>query len=134
TYLKRLNIWLQAKAFPSEDGISLYLSDIPEKNAAKNALERPSPVASKTLNSVGITDAHGTIEWVNESFTAMTGYTLQEVVGQKPEDFLRGPETDLAGIGRMYQKFSNGEAFNEVLINYTKTGEKYWVSMDVSPI
>ena len=39
-------------------------------------------VASRTDNAVIITDAKGHIEWVNEGFTRITEYSLEEVMGQ----------------------------------------------------
>ena len=39
-------------------------------------------VASRTHNAVLIVDADMRIEWVNESFTRMTGYTLDEALGK----------------------------------------------------
>ena len=44
-------------------------------------------VASRTDNAVIITDAEEHIEWVNDGFTRITGYTLGEVVGRKPGSF-----------------------------------------------
>jgi len=34
--------------------------------------------------AVFITDVNGTIQWVNPAFTAVTGYTAEEAVGQTP--------------------------------------------------
>ncbi len=34
--------------------------------------------------SILITDINGTILWVNPAFTAITGYTAEEAVGQNP--------------------------------------------------
>ena len=56
-----------------------------EAEARKLAL-----VASRTHNAVIITDARGNIEWVNEGFTRMTGWLLDEVMGKRPGDVLQG--------------------------------------------
>jgi PAS domain S-box-containing protein len=46
-------------------------------------------VASRTSNGVVITDAAGVIAWVNDGFTRMTGYRLDEVTGKRPGSVLQ---------------------------------------------
>jgi PAS domain-containing protein len=48
-----------------------------------------SEVASRTDNIVIITDAEGRTEWVNDSFVHQTGWSLEEVIGRAPGDFLQ---------------------------------------------
>jgi len=45
-------------------------------------LKKLSLVASNTDNSVMITNASGEIEWVNDGFTRLTGFTSDEVEGK----------------------------------------------------
>ena len=42
-----------------------------------------------------MTDAEGTISWINPAFTALTGYSSKEAVGQKPS-LLKSGEHDEA--------------------------------------
>ena len=49
-----------------------------EKVVEVNAkVKQLSLVARETANAVFIADAEGRLEWVNEGFTRMTGYTLE---------------------------------------------------------
>ena len=100
-----------------------------EAEARKLAL-----IAARTDNAVVLTDAAGLIEWVNEGFVRLTGYTLDEARGHKPGALLRGPETDMATIAYTRQQLAQGEGFSVELLNYTKTGQKYWVAIEVQPI
>jgi PAS domain S-box-containing protein len=93
-----------------------------------------SLVASKTDNSVIITDAAGLTEWVNEGFTRITGYTLSEMAGKKPGAILQGPETDKATVAEISENLRLGLHFSTQLINYRKSGDMFWISMDVTPI
>ena len=65
---------------------------------------RLSLVAARTDNAVILTDAEGRAEWVNEGFTRLTGYTLDEVRGRKPGSLLQGAETDPAMVEYMRQR------------------------------
>lgn len=91
-------------------------------------------VAERTENAVIITDKHGRIEWVNEGFVRMTEYTLDEVRGRCPGDFLQGPATDPAVVNLMSDAIHDGRGFRVDVANYTKSGRKYWVAIEVQPI
>ncbi len=100
-----------------------------EAEARKLAL-----IAARTDNAVILTDAQGLAEWVNEGFVRLTGYTMEEVRGRKPGHLLRGPETDPATVAYMRERISRGEGYSVELVNYTKEGRKYWLSIEVQPI
>jgi PAS domain S-box-containing protein len=100
-----------------------------EAEARKLAL-----VASRTDNAVVVSDAQGRIEWVNDGFVRITGWTLPEVIGKTPGSFLQGPETDPKTTQMMREKLRNGEGFRCEVLNYGKDGRKYWVSVEVQPI
>ena len=107
--------------------------EISERMLAMEEIEKLSYVASNTDNAVMITDAIQNIEWVNKSFTRMTGYTLEDVKGRR-SGFLRGPETDPAMVAWMNSRVNGGESFSGELINYTKTGKKYWLKLNIAPV
>ena len=97
-------------------------------------LKKLALVASRTDNAVIITDAEGKIEWVNAGFTRITEYQLEEVRGRKPGSFLQGPETDPETVASMRRHLAKGEGFKTTIINYGKSGRKYWLLIEVQPI
>jgi PAS domain S-box-containing protein len=107
--------------------------DITERKLADQEITKLSLVARKTTNSVVITDAHGKIQWVNDAFTALTGFELNEIMGKKPGAFLQGPETDPAVVRYMRKKISNRQAFKCDTVNYSKSGHKYWIRIQSQP-
>ena len=121
---------------PQEEltGFVTLQTDITERVKVQQELEKLSLVASNTDNGVIITDANGLTEWVNEGFTRMTGYTLRDIEGIKPGSLLQGPESDKITIAEIGKNLKEGKPFNTTLINYRKSGEKFWVSMDINPI
>lgn len=66
-------------------------------------LARLSRVASQTTNGVIITDMEGRVEWINEGFTRITGYSLEDLQGRKPGHSLQGQDTDPTVIAQMRQ-------------------------------
>lgn len=98
------------------------------KNKIKEVLKL-TQIADNTINGVVLTDKEGKIEWVNQSFEKITGYTLKEVIGKKPGDILQGPNTDKETVKRMSHAIKNGQPFHEEILNYHKSGRTYWIDM-----
>jgi PAS domain S-box-containing protein len=100
---------------------------------AESHAQRLSLVARETTNAVIITDAKGRIEWVNEGFTRVCGYSAEEALGKTPGSLLQGPETDPAEVARIRERLRHGQGFEAELVNYTKDGRAYWVHIDCAP-
>ena len=93
-----------------------------------------SLVAKKTSAAVVITNELGLIEWVNNSFTNITGYDLEEVRGKKPGSFLQGKNTDPATVERISKSLKEGKFINESIVNYTKSGEEFIFRLVINPV
>ena len=109
-------------------------ADVTERKKAEENLKRLSLVAAKTDNAVIITDARGQIQWVNDGFTRISGFRFEEALGKKPGDLLQGPDTDRQTVMRIGQKIRDKISFHEEILNYTKDGRPYWLSLNVTPI
>ena len=133
-------IWLQATYNPifSPDGKPLkvvkFATDITAEVAQRRQFELLSLVADQTDNSVIITDVEGRIEFVNPGFERMTGYTASDVLGRKPGSFLQGPATSSQTTAHVRQRLSRGEPFYDEILNYTKAGMPYWISLAINPV
>lgn len=97
-------------------------------------VRRLSLVARKSTCGVVIADTRGRTEWVNEGFTHITGYTLEDVAGKVPGHILQGPGTDPETVERMSRKLAARESFTEEILNFTKDGIPYWIRLDVTPL
>jgi PAS domain S-box-containing protein len=113
-------------------------SELQQANAQLKVREaeatKLSHVAARTHNAVVITDRDGRIEWVNQSFTRLTGYASGEVLGRTPGSVLQGPDSDQPTVAFMREKVWKAEGFKAELINYAKDGRRYWVEVEVQPV
>lgn len=100
----------------------------------QQALARLSSVASQTTNGVVITGPDGRVEWINEAFSRLSGFTLEEMLGRKPGDLLQGAATDATVVARIRDALSRAEGFTAELTNYTKHGDPYWVRINCNPL
>ena len=68
-------------------------------------------VAKETINGVVISDKDQNIVWVNNAFTKMYGYELNEVTGKSPQQFLPGPETDVKVVNYVTEQLMKKSTF-----------------------
>ena len=70
--------------------------------------------------------------YVNPSFTTMTGYSLDEVVGRNCR-FLQGPDTAPEAVAFIRNHLAAGEGFGHLEIyNYRKDGSGFWNALHIS--
>lgn len=90
-------------------------------------------VAERSTAAVAFTDPERQMVWVNEAFTRLTGYGVEDAVGQTPGSLLQGPGTDPAEVARMGVALAALRPIRVDLVNYRKGGAPYWVRVAVEP-
>lgn len=133
-------VWLSVQVSPTLDEhgeVARFVAiqtDITEKVKAQQELEKLSLVASKTNNGVLITSKDWKIEWANDGFTRLMGYTLNEAVGKRPSELLHCHKTDKTSFTAVEAKLLGGEAITFEILNTKKNGEEVWLSVEVTPV
>ena len=132
--------WTNITVAPIKDAdgeIVKYASlqlDVSDERREEELLHQKAKVADNTTNIVIITGPDGKMQYVNEHFTKLTGYTEAEALGNKPGELLQGPKTDPETVQRIRQKLDAREPFYEEIYNYAKDGREYWLGLRVNPI
>lgn len=91
-------------------------------------------VASTTDNSVVVMDASGQVEWVNDSFTRITGYELNEVQGKLFSELMIGPETESSSARELQSAIKLGHGVSKDVLRYRKDGKTYWELLSLTPV
>jgi PAS domain S-box-containing protein len=92
-------------------------------------------VVEHSDNMVVITDREQRIRWVNKTYSAVTGWSLKEVMGRRASEFLHGPLTSTRVTSRLKSDLSAGRAVSGVeLVNYSRDGRAYTVLLNIEPI
>src|SRR5207253_2176855 len=86
-------------------------------------------VASRTGNGVIITNADGKIEWVNDGFTRITGFSLAEAIGKTPSALLVAPETDQLTLEYVRSRMAKAEAVHTEILIQSKNHRLRWTSV-----
>lgn len=119
---------------------SLFSFHIASREAERNLLfsraetDRLAFVARRTDNAVVITDVQGRIEWVNEGFTKISGYTKEEVLGKAPGSILQRKGHGSDQRGHMRECIRAGVGFETEIVNYRKSGHAYLVHIECQPL
>ncbi|MGP1628743.1 MAG: PAS domain S-box protein, partial [Giesbergeria sp.] len=83
--------------------------------------------------AVVVTDAQGTIEWVNPEFERNTGYRLDEVRGRKPS-LLASGKTPVQTFSEMWAAVVTGHSWKGHFVNRRKDGTEYHEEATLSPV
>ena len=92
------------------------------------------------LNDMVVVTSTDTIEapgpeivYVNQAFVNRTGYSREEVLGKSPR-ILQGPKTQRRELDAVRAAMVTWRPITVELINYTKSGEAFWVEMSLTAI
>jgi diguanylate cyclase (GGDEF)-like protein/PAS domain S-box-containing protein len=108
--------------------------DITERKRAEDRLRQLSSAVEQCPVSIVITDVNGSMEYVNPKFSAVTGYTLDEVRGKTPQDTFGSSKTQLEARAEHWQSILTGKEWHGEMTNRKKNGESYWAAVSISPI
>ena len=96
-------------------------------------LDRLARVVQHTSNAVVITDLDLRIEWVNEGFTRITGYSLAEAAGRTPGELLGSGKADPVTLQTLHDAAVTGSACRVEVLNRARDGREYWIDTEVQP-
>lgn len=82
---------------------------------------------------VSKTDPRGIITWANEEFVRLSGYALEELVGQ-PHNIVRHPDMPPVAFEDLWKTVKTGQPWRGMVKNRTKKGDFYWVDANVTAV
>jgi PAS domain S-box-containing protein len=131
--------WFFAQASPLHDqfgniiGAIENLRDITEHKRADEQLRKLWRAVEQSPATIVITDTTGKIEYVNQKFAELTGYTPGEAVGKNPR-ILKTEHTPREQYAKLWNTILAGDEWRGEFQNKKKNGELYWESATISPI
>jgi len=96
-------------------------------------LEKLSVVASQTDNAVSIMDEEGNYVWINDGFTNVHGYTLDQLIEEVGTNIINGnTPQEVADI--IFRCRENKEAVIYEMNTKSRMGKDLWVQTTLTPI
>ncbi len=108
-------------------------TNITEIKKAEEQLRIQAAALKVAANSIVITDQHGTIQWVNDAFTRITGYSKEEATGQTPR-LLKSGKYDIVFYQKIWDTILAGDVWHGELVNRRKDGSLYSEEQTISPV
>lgn len=107
--------------------------DVTAAREAENTLKILSVAMEQSPVGIVITDKHGITQYVNKKYTILTGYTLEERIGEMLPILQPGAFSD-SECKELWDTVHAGKEWNSILYSQTKRGSGYWTSLTVSPL
>ena len=133
---QRWYYWIERGIF-SETGELVEVQsvgrDITDRKLAEREIRLQNAALEAADNAIAVTDINGTLVWVNSAFSKLTGYSLEEAVGQNPR-ILKSGYQDEYFYKNMWNTIVSGNAWHGDLINRRKDGSLYTEEMTLTPV
>jgi len=130
-------IWVSVTAIRTETEDGVYFDGVVRDITDRKRRERQRRQFRSAVEHAGhvvlITDADGTISYVNDTFEAVTGYTATEAIGQRPS-MLQSGEHDEAFYRDLWSTIGAGEVWEGEVVNERKNGDRYVIDQTIAPI
>ncbi len=100
---------------------------------AQKQLDLQSAALNAAANAIVITDREGKCIWVNPAFTLVSGYSSEEMIGQKLSKLKSGVQ-DETFYRELWQTILGGEVWHGEIVNKNKSGQLYIEEMTIAPV
>ncbi len=109
------------------------IQDITTRHAAEDRIRQLSTAVTQSPLSIIITDRAGSIVYANPKASEVTGYTLEEMLGQNP-GILKSGETPEDTVHDLWETIAAGRVWQGEFCNRRKDGRVIWEAASISPI
>ncbi|MDD5387898.1 MAG: PAS domain S-box protein [Gallionellaceae bacterium] len=132
-------IWinLTVSLVRNSDGSPKYfisvIEDIDRRKQAEEQLRKLAQAVEQSPESIVITNLAAEIEYVNEAFLRVTGYALEELLGQNPR-ILHSGKTPQPSYEDLWAALTAGRSWKGEFVNQKKDGSEYSEFAIITPI
>ncbi len=121
-------------ASAGNDEIVGTLTDITEKKRSEAEIRLTSTALEAAGDAIVITDRDGMIEWANQAFQSLTGYSIAEALGKNPRALIKSGSQDPRVYRQLWDTIISWKSWQGELTNKRKSGELYIEEMTITPV
>ncbi len=124
------------KVFAFDDNIKIIgsIHDITSRKKNEEFLQKLNIAIEQSPNITIVTDTKGNIEYVNPSFTAITGYEKEEAIGENPRILKSKSYHNTEFYKEIWETITHGKIWRGLICNNKKDGSEYFESAVISPL
>ncbi len=108
-------------------------AEVRARQAKEIELLKITTAVEQAGEAIFITDFDGTIEYINPTFTAVTGYCHEEIIGKNPRILSSGRHAP-SFYHDLWNTITGGRVWNGRIINKRKDGTLYTEEATISPV
>jgi len=108
-------------------------ADAAQREEMQEQLDLLAQAVEQSPASIVLTDTQGDIQYVNQTFCNITGYSQQEALGKNPR-ILKSGYTTPEDYEILWATITSGQTWSGEFLDKKKNGELYWESARISPI
>ncbi len=109
-------------------------TDLTERRETEHTLRLRGAALEAAANAIVITNRQGLIEWANPAFVTLSGWTLDEVLGKNPRDFVKSGEHPASFYKQMWETLLAGKVWRGDIVNRRKDGALRTENMTITPL
>jgi len=128
-----LGAWFEVHAYPSSNGLNVYLRDVSSRKSAEVANAHLAAIVESSDDAILSKDLNGIIQTWNKGAERMFGYTSAEVVGKSITILI--PDNRYDEETTILQRIRRGQSVDHYeTIRRRKDGTLLDISLTISPI
>ena len=93
------------------------LIEIEQTRLLEARLQLEAAALEAADNAVLITDRNGVIEWINEAYVRLSGYTREESIGHKPRDLVHSGAQGNSFYSSLWSTIQSGKVWRGTIVN-----------------
>lgn len=133
-YFATLQKYFSVIAFsPRRGQFAVNFIDVTEQRRAFEIMRLQGAALESAANGIMIVDRNGTITWVNQAFTQLTGYSREEAIGRSPS-ILKSGRHPPKFYRQLWETILAGNLWRGELINRRKDGSLYLEEQIITPV
>ncbi|MBI9039667.1 MAG: PAS domain S-box protein [Bacteroidales bacterium] len=118
---------------PEVKGIVINYRDVTERKRNEKELQKLNHAIEQSPVCVMITDIEGNIEYANQQFSKLTGYSVKESIGKNPR-FLNAGTLPKEHYKELWETINTGKIWEGEFHNKMANGELFWENAIISPV
>ena len=137
--LKNDALWILATKAPLKDaygktiGLFGISTDITSMKTTESQLKLLSAAMHQTEDTIVVTDAEGTIQYVNPAFEKTTGYKMEDAIGKNPSILQSGTHSQKF-YETLWKTITSGSTWTGHFTNKRADGKIYEENATISPV
>jgi two-component system cell cycle sensor histidine kinase/response regulator CckA len=134
TVVEALQMWFSISVYsPKKEYFVAVFDVVTERKRTEAARQLLASAIEQAAEMIVITDALGSIQYVNPAFESVTGYAKEDVLGRNPR-LLKSGEHGQVFYEQLWQTVASGKTWEGHFVNKKKDGTRYTEDVTISPV